>query len=53
MAKERAKCVTIIPAVWPQLTGPKATGHVSEDRSAWAKHLRTLAKVGPTPKVTR
>ena len=47
------KCATVIPSHWPRLTGPKATGRVNEDRSAWFRFLREQIKVGRNPTVYR
>lgn len=52
---KKKKCVTIIPAHWPQFTGPAYTAgmSVTEASAAWGRHVRLLNTIGPTPKVYR
>jgi hypothetical protein len=52
---KKKKCATIIPATWPQFTGPAFTAgmSVSKANQAWGDHVRLMNALGPTPKVWR
>lgn len=46
-------CATVIPASWPQFTGPAMTRDMTHDQAkrAWYAYIRRMNTVGPTPKV--
>lgn len=52
---KKKKCLTVIPATWPRLTGPAYRDGMSveEAQRLWAGFLRVQTQVGRNPKVYR